>query len=40
MRALVYHGPGNRAWPQAPDPEITDDGDVIVMLSRSMDAER
>ena len=40
MRALVYHGPGNQAWQGAADPEITDDGDVIVMLSRSMDAER
>ncbi len=26
MRALVYHGPGNRAWQEAPDPEITHDG--------------
>ena len=32
MRALVYHGPGNQAWQEAPDPEITDDGDVIVRV--------
>jgi alcohol dehydrogenase len=30
MRALVYHGPGQKAWEEVPDPEITDDGDVIV----------
>src|ERR1700727_1670955 len=30
MRALVYHGPGRRAWEEVPDPEITDEGDVIV----------
>jgi len=23
MRALVYRGPGNPAWQEAPDPEIT-----------------
>ena len=32
MRALVYRGPGNQAWQEAPDPEITDDGDVIVRV--------
>src|SRR5499425_2486961 len=32
MRALVYHGPGQKAWEEAPDPEITDDGDVIVRV--------
>ena len=30
MRALVYHGPGQKAWQEAPDPEITDDGDATV----------
>src|ERR1700740_2152388 len=29
MRALVYHGPGQKAWEEVPDPEITDDGDII-----------
>ena len=32
MRALVYHGPGRKSWDEVPDPEITDDGDVIVRV--------
>ena len=32
MRALVYHGPGQRAWEEVNDPEITDEGDVIVRV--------
>lgn len=32
MRALVYHGPGQKAWQEAPGPEITDDGDAIVRV--------
>jgi len=32
MRALVYHGPGQRAWEEVPDPEITDEGDIIVRV--------
>src|ERR1700735_1279447 len=32
MQALVYHGPGHKAWEEAPDPEITDEGDVIVRV--------
>jgi alcohol dehydrogenase len=32
MQALVYHGPGQKAWEEVPDPEITDDGDVIVRV--------
>jgi len=32
MRALVYHGPGRRAWEEVPDPEIADEGDVIVRV--------
>jgi alcohol dehydrogenase len=32
MRALVYHGPGQRAWEEVPDPDITDEGDVIVRV--------
>ena len=32
MRALVYHGPGHTACQEAPDPEITDDRDVIVRV--------
>jgi alcohol dehydrogenase len=32
MRALVYHGPGQKAWEEVNDPETTDDGDVIVRV--------
>ncbi len=32
MKAVVYHGPGQKAWEEVPDPEITDDGDVIVRV--------
>jgi len=32
MRAMVYHGPGRKAWEEAPDPELTDDGDAIVRV--------
>src|SRR5205823_1670002 len=32
MRALVYHGPGRKAWEEVADPEILDDGDVIVQV--------
>jgi len=32
MRALVYQGPGQRALSEVPDPENTDDGDVIVRV--------
>jgi alcohol dehydrogenase len=32
MRAVVYHGPGQKAWEEVRDPEITDDADVIVRV--------
>ena len=32
MRAVVYHGPGNQAWEEVPDPEIIGDGDAIVRV--------
>jgi alcohol dehydrogenase len=32
MRALVYHGSGQKAWEEVPDPEILDDGDAIVRI--------
>jgi alcohol dehydrogenase len=32
MRAIVYHGPGQKAWEEVPDPEIIGDGDVIVRV--------
>jgi threonine dehydrogenase-like Zn-dependent dehydrogenase len=32
MKALVYHGPGQKAWEEAPDPTIVDPTDVIVQV--------
>jgi len=32
MKALVYHGPGNKAWQDVPDPAIQDPTDVIVAI--------
>ena len=32
MKALVYHGPGNKAWEDVPDPVIVDPTDVIVRV--------
>jgi alcohol dehydrogenase len=32
MKALVYHGPGQKAWEEAPDPELIDPTDVIVQV--------
>ena len=32
MRALVYHGPGQKAWEEVPKPEIVDDTDAIVRV--------
>ena len=32
MRAVVYHGPGQKAWEEVADPEIIDDGDAIVRV--------
>jgi alcohol dehydrogenase len=32
MRALVYHGPGQKSWDEVPNPEITDDGDAIIRV--------
>src|SRR5690242_115060 len=30
MKALVYHGPGQKAWEDVPDPRIVDETDAIV----------
>jgi alcohol dehydrogenase len=35
MRALVYHGPGKRAWEEKPRPTIKDAGDAIVRITTS-----
>ena len=33
MRALVYHGPGQKAWEEVPKPGITADSDAIVRVN-------
>ena len=32
MKAMVYHGPGNKAWEEVPKPVIVDDTDAIVRV--------
>ena len=32
MKAMVYHGPGNKAWEDVPEPVIVDDTDAIVLV--------
>jgi alcohol dehydrogenase len=32
MRAVVYHGPGQKAWEEVPEPQVTDDTDAIVRV--------
>jgi alcohol dehydrogenase len=32
MKALVYHGPGKKAWAEVPDAVIIDDTDVVVRV--------
>lgn len=35
MKALVYHGPGKKAWEDKPRPAIQDPGDAIVRITTS-----
>jgi alcohol dehydrogenase len=35
MKALVYHGPGEKAWEEAPDPTIQEPTDVVVRIDSS-----
>ena len=35
MKALVYHGPGQRAWETVPDPSILEPTDAIVRIDSS-----
>ena len=35
MKALVYHGPGQRAWEDVPDPTIQAPTDAIVKIDSS-----
>ena len=32
MKALVYHGPGNKAWEDVPDATVQDPTDVVVRV--------
>jgi alcohol dehydrogenase len=32
MRAVVYHGPGQKSWDEVPDPKIVEDSDAIVRI--------
>jgi len=32
MKALVYHGPGQRSWETAPDPRVVEPTDVVVKI--------
>jgi len=32
MHALVYHGPGQKAWEEVPEPDLIDDTDAIVRV--------
>jgi alcohol dehydrogenase len=32
MKAIVYHGPGDKRWEDVPDPKIIDDTDAIVRV--------
>jgi len=32
MKALVYHGPGNKAWEEVPDPQLQQPTDAIVQV--------
>ena len=35
MKALVYHGPGHRAWEETPRPAIQSPTDAIVRITTS-----
>jgi alcohol dehydrogenase len=35
MKALVYHGPGNKAWEEKPKPALRDPTDAIVKMERT-----
>jgi alcohol dehydrogenase len=35
MKALVYHGPGERGWDTVPDPTIIDATDIVVRIDSS-----
>ncbi|MES2267406.1 MAG: zinc-dependent alcohol dehydrogenase family protein [Bacteroidota bacterium] len=35
MKALVYHGPGKKAWEEKPKPEIKEPTDAVVRISKT-----
>ena len=35
MKALVYHGPGNRSYEEKPMPNITESTDAIVRITKT-----
>jgi alcohol dehydrogenase len=35
MKALVYHGPGKKAWEEKPKPEVKDPTDAIVKIAKT-----
>jgi alcohol dehydrogenase len=35
VKALIYHGPGQKAWESAPDPAIQEPGDAVVKIDTS-----
>ena len=34
MKALVYHGPGSKAWEEVPDPGIQQPTDVVIHVGQ------
>jgi hypothetical protein len=40
MRALVYHGVGQKSWDEVPDPQLRDDFDAIVGVDGSAGRRR
>ncbi|HSU75140.1 MAG TPA: alcohol dehydrogenase catalytic domain-containing protein, partial [Terrabacter sp.] len=32
MHAIVYHGPGEKAWEEVPKPDVRDDTDAVVKV--------
>jgi hypothetical protein len=35
MKALVYHGPGNKTWEEKPKPKILQPSDAVVRISKT-----
>ena len=35
MKALVYHGPGQKSWDSVPDPTVADPTDIVVRVDTS-----